>query len=104
MGQVLKTLEDNGIDQRTLVIWTSDNGPFFHRDVAHGSVGPLQGCGYSTDEGGMRMPFLARWPGRIPPGRESDELATAMDLLPTIAKLAGGKTPPRRRVRGPGIL
>jgi len=68
MGEILKALEHHGIDDRTLVIWTSDNGPSLRRNVAHGSVAPLQGWGYSTDEGGRRMPFVARWPGQIPPG------------------------------------
>ncbi len=103
MGEILKTLKQHGIDDRTLVIWTSDNGPSFRRDVAHGSVAPLQGWAYSTDEGGMRMPFVARWPGRIPPGTESDELTTAMDLLPTVAKLAGGEVPSDRVIDGHDI-
>lgn len=103
MGEVLGALKQNGIDDRTLVIWTSDNGPSLRRNVAHGSVAPLQGWGYSTDEGGMRMPFVARWPKRIPPGTESDELTTAMDLLPTILKLAGGNVPTDRVIDGHDI-
>ena len=103
MGEILKALEHNGIDDRTLVIWTSDNGPSLRKNVAHGSVAPLQGWGYSTDEGGMRMPFVARWPGQIPPGTESDELTTAMDLLPTVVKLAGGDVPADRVIDGHDI-
>ena len=103
MGEVLKALEENGIDDRTLVMWTSDNGPSLRRDVAHGSVGPLRGWGYSTDEGGMRMPFVARWPGRIPAGVVSDELTTAMDLMPTVVKLAGGHVQRDRVIDGHDI-
>jgi len=103
MGEILTALKQNGIDERTLVIWTSDNGPSFRKGVAHGSVAPLRGWGYSTDEGGMRMPFVARWPNRIPPGTESDELTTAMDLLPTIVKLAGGALPQDRVIDGHDI-
>ena len=103
MGEVSEALKQNGIDDRTLVIWTSDNGPSLRTNVAHGSVAPLRGWGYSTDEGGMRMPFVARWPKRIPPGTESDELTTAMDLLPTVVKLAGGKVPSDRAIDGHDI-
>ncbi len=102
-GEILTALKENGIDNQTLVIWTSDNGPSLRRNVAHGSVGPLQGWGYSTDEGGMRMPFVARWPGLIPAGTESDELTTAMDLLPTLLNLAGGEVPADRVIDGHDI-
>ncbi len=103
MGEVSEALVENGIDDRTLVIWTSDNGPSLRKNVAHGSVAPLRGWGYSTDEGGMRMPLVARWPGRIPAGTESDELTTAMDLLPTLVKLAGGEVPTDRVIDGHDI-
>ena len=102
-GEVLRALEENAIDNRTLVMWTSDNGPSLRKDVPHGSVGPLHGWGYSTDEGGMRMPFVARWPGRIPAGIVSDELTTAMDLMPTVVKLAGGEVPTDRVIDGHDI-
>ena len=103
MGEILTALDQNGIDDRTLVIWTSDNGPSLRQNVAHGSIAPLQGWGYSTDEGGMRMPFVARWPGEIPAGTESDEVTTAMDLLPTIVKLARGEVPTDRVIDGHDI-
>ncbi len=100
MGEIMKALKANGLDQNTLVIWTSDNGPTEKRNVAHGSIGPLSGYGYSTDEGGMRMPFVARWPAGIPAGTVSDELVTAMDLLPTLVKLTGGSIPSDRVIDG----
>lgn len=103
MGEILNVLEYLDIDDQTLVIWTSDNGPSLRKNVAHGSIAPLSGWGYSTDEGGMRMPFVARWPGRIPPGTVSDEVTTAMDLLPTVIKLAGGELPADRVIDGHDI-
>ncbi len=100
MGEILRALEENGLDENTLVMWTSDNGPQDRGKIPHGDVGPLHGWGYSTDEGGMRMPFVARWPGRIPGGTVSDEVTTAMDLLPTILGLAGGDLPEDHLVDG----
>ena len=79
--EILDTLKANGLDENTLVIFTSDNGP------ATGSAGPLKGRKGSTNEGGMREPTVIRWPGKIPAGKPNDELMTTMDLLPTFAKL-----------------
>lgn len=91
-GEILKALKDNGIDNNTLVIWTSDNGAV-QRNPRQGSNAPYQGWGYSTSEGGMRMPCIMRWPGRIPAGTECRELTTMMDLLPTLTALAGAAQP-----------
>lgn len=89
VGQVVKTLEELGIDQKTLVIFTSDNGPWLIRGENGGSAAPLRNGKASTYEGGQRVPCVMYWPGTIKPGRVSDELATAMDFLPTFAALAG---------------
>ena len=97
VGQILATIKKLGIDERTLVIYTSDNGP------AAGSAGPLRGKKGSTWEGGMREPCIMRWPGRIPAGTVCSELATIMDLLPTIARLAGTKPPSDRVIDGKDI-
>ena len=97
VGQILDTLESTGIDENTLVIFTSDNGP------AIGSAGPLKGRKGSTHEGGMREATVVRWPGKIPAGEDNDELMTAMDLLPTFAKLAGAKIPGDRVIDGKDI-
>jgi arylsulfatase A-like enzyme len=97
VGQILDTLKANGLDENTLVIFTSDNGP------AIGSAGPLKGRKGSTNEGGMREPTVIRWPGRIPAGKPNDELMTAMDLLPTFARLAGAKVPDDRVIDGKDI-
>ena len=97
VGQILDTLKKNGIDQNTLVIFTSDNGP------AIGSAGPLRGRKGSTYEGGMRESTVVRWPGNIPAGQTNDKLMTTMDLLPTFAKLAGAKVPADRIIDGKDI-
>ena len=96
-GQILDTLKDLGIDDRTLVLFTSDNGP------AAGSAGPLRGKKGSTFEGGMRVPCVVRWPGHIPAGKVCDQIALSMDLLPTFAGLAGAKVPDDRVIDGKDI-
>lgn len=97
VGQILDTLKAQGLDENTLVIFTSDNGP------AVGSAGPLKGRKGSTNEGGMREPTVIRWPGRIPAGKDNDKLMTTMDLLPTFARLAGAEVPTDRIIDGKDI-
>ena len=101
-AQILRILSELGLDERTLVIWTSDNGAVL-RNPPQGSNAPLGGWGYSTYEGGQRMPCLMRWPGRIKPGTVCDELTTMMDLLPTLAKLIGTELPTDRTIDGRDI-
>lgn len=100
LGRILDKLVQLGIDGRTLVVWTSDNGapgwPDMD-DLSRGSNRPLFGRGYTTAEAGFRVPTLMWWPGKIPAGTECDQLATTMDLLPTFAHLAGAG-PPRDRI------
>ncbi len=98
VGQILDTLKANGLDENTLVLFTSDNGP--PNNSLHASAGPLRGNKGSTLEGGMREPTVVRWPGKIPAGKPNDELMTTMDLLPTFAKLAGAKVPTDRVIDG----
>ncbi len=98
-GELMAAIKNLGIDDRTLVIWTSDNGAP-RRTPPQGSNRPLGGWGYTTREGGMRMPCIVRWPSRIKPGTECDELLTSMDFLPTFARLAGAQLPPDRVVDG----
>jgi arylsulfatase A len=99
VGQVLQALAANSLDQNTLVMFTSDHGPWFQ-----GSPGGLRGRKGDTFDGGMRTPFIARFPGRIPvgasprdntrtPRRTVEAMATALDLLPTIAGFAGVALP-----------
>ena len=99
-GEILRSLKKLGLDQNTLVIFTSDNGPNTGKG---GSAGPLKGSKGSTLEGGVRVPFVACWPGTIPAGTESDEAITGMDLLPTLTRLAGGDVPDDRVIDGKDI-
>jgi arylsulfatase A-like enzyme len=92
-GEILASLERLGLDRRTLVIWTSDNGAV-RRNPPQGSSAPYRGFGYDTSEGAMRMPCVMRWPGQIAAGKVNHQLITAIDLLPTLAKLAGGELGP----------
>jgi arylsulfatase A-like enzyme len=92
MGEILAALKRLGLDKKTLVVWTSDNGAP-QRNPPQGSNLPYKGWGYNTSEGAMRMPFIARWPGRIPAGSECRELASMLDLLPTFAALIGAPLP-----------
>lgn len=92
-GVILDKLVELGIDEDTLVVWTSDNGSPLAKDPAdprRGSNLPLSGRGYTTSEGAFRVPCLTWWPGRIPAGTVCDELSSTMDLYPTFVKLAGG--------------
>jgi len=110
-GQILDALADAGLERDTLVIFTSDNGPWMDMPprmlveprvvrTDAGSAGPLRGSKGTSWEGGTRVPFLARWPGHIPAGSVSGDLATTLDLLPTLAGIAGATLPAGRHVDG----
>lgn len=94
VGEVLKKLKEKGLDENTLVIFSSDNGPheeggadptFFGRD------GKLRGLKRQCHEGGIRIPFIARWPGRVPAGEVNDHICAFYDLMPTFCDIAGIK-------------
>ena len=93
VGQIMATLRRLGLDERTLVIFASDNGPWTSYGDHAGSAGPFREGKLTTFEGGHRTPLIARWPGRVAAGRVSDELITAMDLHATLATLIGAKLP-----------
>ena len=100
VGQVLDTLRQLGLADNTLVIFTSDNGG----SLRHGAVNtPLRGGKGSTFEGGMRVPFIALWPGKIPAGTTTPAITSMMDILPTFTKLAGGTVPTDRKIDGGDI-
>lgn len=103
VGQILRALRRHGLEQQTLVLFTSDNGPWLLYGDHAGSAGPWREGKATTFEGGVRVPFLARWPGHLPRGRVCAELATMMDLLPTLARLAGAALPADRRLDGRDI-
>jgi arylsulfatase len=88
VGEVLRTLKQNGLDSNTLVMFSSDNGPWYL-----GSPGKLRGRKNTTYEGGVREPAIARWPGHIPAGRTCHGLASMMDVFPTVARLCGASLP-----------
>ncbi len=103
VGQILDTLRSEGLDKNTFVFFTSDNGPWLIRGLAGGSAGLLRDGKGSTWEGGMREPGIAWWPGKIPAGKVCHEIATTMDLLPTIARFAGTEPPQDREMDGVDI-
>jgi arylsulfatase A len=98
LGQVLDAVRGAGIADRTLVLFTSDNG-----GTPRAVNTPLRGNKASTWEGGMREPTVAWWPGRIPAGTSTDAITSNMDLVPTFAKLAGGSVPADRKIDGHDI-
>jgi arylsulfatase A-like enzyme len=91
-GQILAAVRELGLAEHTVVLWTSDNGAP-RREPVQGSNLPLGGWGYTTSEGGMRVPGIVWAPGRVPAGRDCTELTTLMDILPTFVRLAGGRLP-----------
>jgi arylsulfatase A-like enzyme len=99
VGQVLDALRGQGVAENTLVFFTSDNGPWLIMGDQGGSAGLLREGKGSTWEGGMRVPGIAWWPGRIKPG-VSRELASTMDLFPTTLALAGARVPQDRSIDG----
>jgi arylsulfatase A-like enzyme len=99
-GQIMAKLKELGIDQDTLVIYTSDNGPWLGYGIDGGSAGPFREGKGTTWEGGMRVPGIFRWPGKIAPGQRSEAIVGNIDLLPTIAQLAGVPVPDDRVIDG----
>ena len=97
VGAIVNALREHGLEERTLLIYATDNGPFLSYGEHAGSAGPLREGKLTTFEGGVRVPCIARWPGQIPAGRTCDELATTMDLYATLAHLIGAKLPDTKR-------
>jgi arylsulfatase A len=104
VGEVLQTLRELGLDRNTLVVFTSDNGPWGGFGLGSGSAGLLRGMKGSIWEGGVRVPAIAWWPGTIAPGRVTPALATLMDLFPTAMEMAGGSMPRDREIDGVSLL
>ena len=99
VGEVLDTIDTLGLKENTIVIFTSDNG---REGVprSFGFTGPWRGGMFSPYEGSLRVPFLIRWPGKIPPGQVSNEIVHQIDLFPTLAGATGGKIPDDRIIDG----
>ena len=109
VGELLDTIDDAGIKEETIVIFTADNGPealsagetsLTVETAMNGSAGPWRSTLFTGYEGALRVPFAMRWPGKIEAGRESDEIVHEMDLFPTLARIAGGKVPKDRVIDG----
>jgi arylsulfatase A-like enzyme len=99
IGRLLAKLKECGLAENTLVLFTSDNGPWYG-----GSTGGLRGMKGRNWEGGLRVPLIARWPGKIPPGQVRDEPAIMMDLFPTALAAAGIAPPKGRKLDGRDLL
>ena len=99
VGSIMKKLKDLGIDDDTLVIFTSDNGPWYG-----GSTGGFRGMKGQTWEGGLRVPFISRWPGKIPQGIVNNAAVGTIDIFPTLLKIAGVDIPKDRVIDGKDIL
>jgi arylsulfatase A-like enzyme len=97
---VLEVLRELRLEDRTLVIFTSDNGPWLTQGKNGGVAGPLRGGKGGTYEGGVREPTIAWWPGRVPAGSVCDAVSGNIDLLPTFITLAGGSLSSDRRIDG----
>lgn len=100
-GVLFDELKQHGLDENTIVIFTSDNGSRARGEG--GSNGPLRGHKGQTFEGGQRVPCIVRWPGKVPAGVVCDELTTSMDFMPTLARLAGTTEPTDRVIDGKDI-
>ena len=101
VGRILDAVRDAGVESNTLLMFASDNGGATGRNA--GSNGMLRGGKGSSWEGGFRVPFIARWPGRVAPGAVSSELTSTIDLFPTFAALSGGAPPSDRDIDGLNI-
>lgn len=111
MGQILDALKNNEIEENTIVLFLSDNGPWnymssrmFADDIVKpwdaGTTGLLRGGKINSYEGGFRVPLIVKWPAKIKPGTINSETVTIMDILPTLAHISGGKTPTDRIIDG----
>jgi arylsulfatase A-like enzyme len=103
VGEILQCLKKFQLDKKTLVIYTSDNGPPLSFGNHAGKAFPLREGKSTTFEGGIRVPCIMRWPGEIPAGFVSTEITTTMDLLPTIASMTGSQAPQDRKIDGKDI-
>ncbi len=103
VGEIMKALNENGIAKNTLVIYTSDNGPWLSYGNHAGSAGPLREGKGTAWEGGMREPCVIRWPAVIPAGTTCSELAATIDIVPTVAEIIGAELP-QHKIDGKSVL
>ena len=100
VGRIMTFLKEHDLDENTYVIFTSDNGPWWLRGNHGGHAEPLRGAKTSAWEGGLRVPCIIRAPGKVPEGKTSDKVLATIDLLPTIANIAGANLPNDRVIDG----
>ena len=103
VGEIFAALKKLRLDDNTLVVFTSDNGPFLGKNTFRGSAGPFRDGKFSVYEGGMREPCVMRWPGRIPANSICSEMAVTFDLYPTFARLGDADVPNDRVIDGKDI-
>jgi arylsulfatase A-like enzyme len=104
VGEILKTVSRNGLEEDTVLMFLSDNGPELVTPQPGGSAGPLRGGKGSTWEGGVRVPCIVRWPGRLPRGIVRHGITCTMDLYATVLELAGADVPPDHVVDGRSLI
>ena len=98
-GQILDAIKEAGVEDNTLVIFTSDNGPEA-TDPWQGANGPWRGSYFTAMEGSLRAPFIIRWPGKVPAGRVNNEIVHIVDLYTTLARVGGAEVPKDRPIDG----
>jgi arylsulfatase A-like enzyme len=98
-GQILDAIKQEGVEDNTLVIFTSDNGPE-GTPPWEGDSGPWRGTYFTAMESSLRAPFIIRWPGKVPAGRISNEIVHVVDMLPTLARIGGAEVPKDRPIDG----
>jgi arylsulfatase len=103
VGEILKTLKKNGLENNTLIVYTSDNGPWLNFGNHAGSALPFREGKGTSWEGGVRVPCIMRWPGHIPEGSVCDKMASTLDFLPTFADISGAPLP-KHKIDGVNIL
>lgn len=99
VGQIMDAVSESGLDDDTVFIFASDNGPEYRRPW-RGSAGTWTGTYHTSMEGGLRVPLIVRWPNRIPAGRTTNEIVHVVDLFPTLAAIAGAELPADRPIDG----
>ena len=93
VGEILRAIQENNLERETLVLYSSDNGPWLSYGEHAGCAGPLREGKGTCWEGGVRVPCIIRWPGKIPAGTTSDSMVMTIDILPTVASLVGAELP-----------
>jgi arylsulfatase len=100
VGEIVRTLKENGLEEKTMIVYTTDNGPWQHQGDHGGHAEPLRDGKTTKYEGGQRVPCIMYWKGQIKPGTVAEDMLSTIDLMPTFAKLAGTAMPKDRKTDG----